>query len=83
MIRDGSEMKAAISKWRRSVCHDKEAFDEIKKMAPTMKVVFVSGYDDDNAHLVAIREEGYTTIQKPLKSIALLQAIRAELDKSV
>ncbi|MEN8135529.1 MAG: ATP-binding protein [Thermodesulfobacteriota bacterium] len=61
----------------------KEALDEIKKMAPAVKVVFISGYDDDNAHLVAIGEEGYTAIQKPLKTTALLQTIRDELDKPV
>ena len=61
----------------------KEALDEIKKVAPAVKVVFISGYDDDNAHLVAIGEEGYTTIQKPLKTTALLQTIRTELDKPI
>jgi two-component system cell cycle sensor histidine kinase/response regulator CckA len=61
----------------------KEAFDEIRGMDPEIKVVFISGYGDDNAHLVAAGEEGYTTLQKPVKSAALLQTIREELDKPV
>jgi hypothetical protein len=52
-------------------------------MAPEIKVVFISGYGDDNAHLGAAGEEGYATLQKPVETGSILQTLRNELDKPV
>lgn len=58
----------------------KEAYDEIKKINPDIKIVYVSGYSDDIIRR-GIFEEGLDFISKPLKPNDFLRKIRDVLDR--
>lgn len=58
----------------------KEAYDEIKKINPDVKIVYVSGYSDDIIKR-SIFEEGLDFISKPLKPNDFLRKIREVLDR--
>jgi CheY-like chemotaxis protein len=59
----------------------KEVYDEIKKIKPTIKTVFMSGYNADVIHKKGIIEEGLDFILKPILPEDLLIKIRDVLDK--
>ncbi|MFA5073153.1 MAG: PAS domain S-box protein [Nitrospirota bacterium] len=59
----------------------KEAFDEIKKMRPDIKALFVSGYTSDRLHINSIHSEGIELLSKPILPRTLLQKVRETLDK--
>lgn len=58
----------------------KQAYDEIKKITPGIKIVFVSGYSDD-IRKKSIFEEGLDFISKPLKPNELLRKVRDVLER--
>ena len=59
----------------------KEMLDEIRKIKPGIKAVFISGYSADIFTQKGALEEGTEFITKPFKKDELLQKIREVLDK--
>jgi CheY-like chemotaxis protein len=59
----------------------KEMLDEIRKIKPGTKAVFISGYPADIFSKIGTLEEGTEIITKPFKKDKLLQKIREVLDK--
>jgi PAS domain S-box-containing protein len=58
----------------------KDAYDEIRKMAPEVKVLFTSGYTADFVSTKGINEPGRYFLPKPASPTALLLKIREVLD---
>jgi polar amino acid transport system substrate-binding protein len=59
----------------------KETYEEIKKMAQGIRVIFSSGYTADIIHKKGLLEEGITLILKPVNPNMLLSKVREVLDK--
>lgn len=59
----------------------KQAYEEIKKTNPDIKVVFMSGYDDSISSKMDIINEGLDYISKPVSPIKLLEKAREALDR--
>jgi signal transduction histidine kinase len=59
----------------------KYAYEEIKKIAPDIKAIFMSGYTDDIISRKGILEEGFDFISKPMSPDTLLRKIREVLDR--
>lgn len=59
----------------------KQAYEEIKKMNPDIKVVFMSSYDDSITNKMAIINEGLDYISKPVSPTKLLEKAREALDR--
>ena len=59
----------------------KEAYEEIRKIRPDIKTVFISGYSSDILHDYDIMEEGINFIAKPVSPEVLLRKVREVLDK--
>ena len=59
----------------------KEILEEIRKIRPGIKVIFISGYTADIIQKKGIAEEGAEYITKPFQKNDLLQKIREVLDK--
>jgi CheY-like chemotaxis protein len=59
----------------------KEAYEEIQKIRPDMKVIFSSGYSRDIIRKKALLENGAFLIFKPRSPFELLRKIRSVLDK--
>ncbi len=59
----------------------KEAYEEIRKMRPDIKVLFTSGYTADIIHAKGILEEGINLISKPVSPDDLLRKLREVLDR--
>ena len=59
----------------------REAYDEIKKVRPDIKVIFTSGYTGDVVIDKGILEREYDFIPKPLSSNELLLKVREVLDR--
>ena len=59
----------------------KEAYQEIRKVKPDIKVIFVSGYSSDIIHKKGILEDGVNFISKPVSPDGLLLKIRDVLNK--
>lgn len=58
----------------------KEAFDEIKKTAPWIKVLFFSGYSEDAVSMQGFFDPGANFISKPVPPHQLLKKVRMVLD---
>jgi len=58
----------------------REAYREIRELAPHVKAVFMSGYTDDIIHRKGMIEEGLEYLQKPFTPEALLRKVREALD---
>jgi len=58
----------------------KDVYNEIKKMNPGMKVIFISGYSSDIIHKRGILEEKLDIISKPIMPDELLTKVRKILD---
>jgi hypothetical protein len=56
-------------------------YQEIKKVSPHMKVIFISGYATDILYKKGIIEEGINFISKPMLPSELLIKVREVLDK--
>jgi PAS domain S-box-containing protein len=59
----------------------REVFNDIKKIQPDIKAIFMSGYTADVIHTRGIIEEGLNFIPKPLSPAELLRKIRDALDQ--
>jgi PAS domain S-box-containing protein len=59
----------------------KELYEEIKKLQPDIKVIFISGYPADHITGKGILETGMNFIPKPFLSHDLLNKVREVLDK--
>ncbi|MGA1844229.1 MAG: ATP-binding protein [bacterium] len=60
----------------------KEAYEEIKKLKPDIRILFISGYDYNLIRKQGIIEdEGIDFIYKPISPFGLLQKVREVLDK--
>jgi two-component system, cell cycle sensor histidine kinase and response regulator CckA len=57
----------------------REAYEEIKKIRPDIKVLFMSGYPADIIHKHEIVEKGFAYIEKPASPTKLLKKIREAL----
>jgi signal transduction histidine kinase/ActR/RegA family two-component response regulator len=58
----------------------KVVYEEIKKVSPHIKVIFISGYATDILHKKGIIEEGINFISKPMSPDELLIKVREALD---
>ena len=58
----------------------KEAYEEIKKLRPDIKVIFMSGYNADVIHKKGMLEAGLNFISKPVLPGELLTKVRKVLD---
>jgi PAS domain S-box-containing protein len=61
----------------------KEAYDEIRKLFPDIKVLFVSGYTSELVHKKGIIDSGLNFLPKPLLPNQLLKKARAILDENI
>jgi len=60
-----------------------EVFEEIKRINPKIKAVFLSGYSKDITEKISIVETGVNFLQKPVSPIALLKKIRERLNNQL
>ncbi|MDO8142113.1 MAG: PAS domain-containing protein [Candidatus Brocadiales bacterium] len=60
----------------------KEVYEAIRKVAPDMKVLFITGYDDDVISKIDIQKEKFDYIIKPVLPVELLEKVREVLGKS-
>jgi len=58
----------------------REAYEEISKIRPDIKVLFMSGYSESSIHKITILKEGFHFISKPFSQMALLKKVREILD---
>jgi two-component system, cell cycle sensor histidine kinase and response regulator CckA len=58
----------------------KEAFEEIRKIRPNIKVLFMSGYASDIFERRNIPEEGLNLLAKPISPTLFLNRVRETLD---
>ena len=58
----------------------KDAYDEIVKERPGIKIIFASGYDPDLVRQKALLEQNVPVVYKPVPMTTLLDKIRAVLD---
>jgi CheY-like chemotaxis protein len=58
----------------------KEVYDEIRKIRPEMKALFISGYTAEIIHKKGVLEEGLNFISKPVSPPELLEKVREVLD---
>jgi PAS domain S-box-containing protein len=59
----------------------KEAYEEIKKTTPDVKIIFLSGYTEDQLKTRDITEEGINLLFKPITPNKLLRKVREVIDK--
>lgn len=59
----------------------KEAYEEVKRIAPGVKALFTSGYTADIIHRKGVLEEGINFIPKPVAPDILLKKMREVLDQ--
>jgi len=59
----------------------KEAYEEIKKMNPDIKVLFSSGYSPDVIRQRAMLDDSAAVVFKPISPSSLLEKVRNALDK--
>lgn len=60
----------------------RETYNEIRKIKPQVKCIFVSGYTDDIIDQRRILEEGLSFISKPVTPTDLLRRLRDALDRT-
>jgi polar amino acid transport system substrate-binding protein len=58
----------------------KEAYDEIRKVCPGVRILFMSGYTADIIEAKALKD-GTEIIAKPFSSIDLARKVRTILDR--
>ncbi|MBJ6723382.1 PAS domain S-box protein [Geomesophilobacter sediminis] len=58
----------------------KEALEEIERIRPGSKAIFISGYTDEIIHERGILDAGLEFVPKPLNPLHLLQKVREILD---
>jgi two-component system cell cycle sensor histidine kinase/response regulator CckA len=80
-FRDQDDISLVLSDLVMPRKNGKEMLDEIKKIKPGIKAVFISGYATDIMQKKGIFGEGAEYITKPFKKDDLLQKVREVLDK--
>ena len=60
----------------------REAYDEIRRMDPNVRVIFTSGYTRDVILDKGIEDKTFDFIMKPLQRNSLLKKVREVLDRS-
>jgi PAS domain S-box-containing protein len=60
----------------------KEAHEEIRRLRPEVKVLFMSGYSPDLLYTKGILESGYEVLTKPLQPLDLVRRVRSMLDRN-
>ncbi len=63
------------------VKNGKDAYEEIKKLNPDIKVIFMSGYTDEIISRKGILEKGFDFISKPINPETLMRKIRDVLER--
>jgi len=58
-----------------------EAYEEMRKIAPGIKALFMSGYTEDVIYRKKIIDEGLNFVSKPMSPTKLLRLVREILDK--
>ena len=61
----------------------REAYEEIRKIRPDIKALFMSGYSESSIHKITVLKEGFHFISKPFSQTALLKKVREILDNSI
>ena len=61
----------------------KEAYEEIRKNCPDVKVIFSSGYTADILHKKRVLDGEFKLISKPVSPTDLLRQVRETLDKGI
>ena len=51
----------------------REAYEEISKIRPGIKALFMSGYSESSIHKISVLKEGFHFISKPFSQTALLK----------
>ncbi|RII31331.1 MAG: hybrid sensor histidine kinase/response regulator [Geobacter sp.] len=64
------------------VVNGKEAFDEIRKIRPDVKTIFVSGYTADVIQQRGILDNSMDFLSKPLRPLQLVRKVREILDRA-
>jgi len=59
----------------------REAYEQIIKISPTVKVIFMSGYTADVMHTKGILEEGLDFVSKPVLPTEFIKKVREVLDR--
>ena len=59
----------------------RETYEEMKKIRPSVRTLFVTGYSLDGVHTNFILEEGIDAIQKPYSLGTIAAKIRDILDR--
>jgi len=59
----------------------KEVYDEVRRLKPGTKVLFMSGYTANIIHKKGVLEEGLNFIPKPLSPDRLLRKVREVLSQ--
>jgi two-component system cell cycle sensor histidine kinase/response regulator CckA len=57
----------------------RQVYDEVKRIRPDIKVLFMSGYESDIISKQGMLEEGLNFIAKPLHVVELLTKLRAAI----
>jgi PAS domain S-box-containing protein len=60
-----------------------EALERIRKIRPSIPVLFASGYNEDAIHTDFVLKDGFHFVQKPYQVKDLLQKVRTALDLRV
>jgi DNA-binding NarL/FixJ family response regulator len=60
----------------------REAFDEIQRLKPDVRVIFTSGYTKDVFVDKGIEDERFHFIHKPISPSMLLRKVREVLDEA-
>ncbi|MGA2150782.1 MAG: response regulator [Geobacteraceae bacterium] len=60
----------------------KEAYEEIRKIRPNVRILFMSGYSPDLLHDRGIFADGEVVLIKPIHPLELVRKVRAVLDLS-
>ena len=63
------------------VANGKELFERLQRALPTLKVVYMSGYERDVISHRGVLEDGVCFIQKPFTGLTLAREIRSALDR--
>lgn len=61
----------------------KEVYDEVRRMRPSVKVLFMSGYTANIIHKKGVLEQGLNFIPKPLSPDRLLRKVREVLAEDI
>ena len=78
--RHGKEIAMAVLDVVMPKMGGKQAYDEMAKMAPGLKVLFLSGYSANAIHDSFVLRPGLPFLQKPFGPGALARKVREVLD---